>query len=284
MKILILGSQGGLGTQLAKVFASSNLLTWDKTEADFLNIPDLLVKLDIARPQIIINAVAYNAVDKCENNPEEFALALKLNTELPRALAAWCEINSAILVHYSTDYIFSGNANKTEFIETDTPNPINKYGETKALGERAILEQANLKYYIIRLSKLFGPKGSSVYTKSSFFDTMLELAKNNSELKVVSEELSCFTYSPDLAQATYRLLKGDYKFGIYHLVNSGSCTWYESVLALKDLANLSIEVKPISGENLKRAAHRPTFSVLKNTKFPELRDYREALREYLLLN
>ncbi len=281
MKTLILGSQGGLGTQLAKTFASLELLTWDKAEADFLNIPDLLVKLDIAKPEIIINAVAYNAVDKCETDESELDIALKLNFDLPRALAQWCADNSATLVHYSTDYVFSGTEDKKEFTEIDTPDPVNKYGKTKAMGEKAILECSNLKYYIIRLSKLFGPKGESQHTKASFFDIMLNLAQTNSELKVVNEELSCFTYSPDLAQATHDLLNQKYEAGIYHLVNSGSCTWYDGVLSLKDLAGLEVAVKPISGADLTRPALRPKFSVLKNTKFPALRDYKEALKEYL---
>lgn len=281
MKILILGSQGGLGTQLTQVFKSSNLLTWDKAEADFLNIPDLLVKLDIAKPEVIINAVAYNAVDKCEIDEIELDTALKLNFDLPKALAQWCQSNSATLIHYSTDYVFSGTRDNPEFTETDTPNPINKYGEAKAMGEKAILEYPDLKYYIIRLSKLFGPKGESQHTKASFFDIMLNLSQTNSELKVVNEELSCFTYSPDLAEATYKLLSEKYEIGIYHLTNSGACTWYDGVLALKDLAELSVEVKPIAGTDLVRPARRPEFSILKNTKFPALRNYREALKEYL---
>ena len=284
MKTLILGSQGGLGTQLTKIFTAPDLLTWDRAEADFLNVPDLLVKLDIAKPDVIINAVAYNAVDKCETEPEELDIALKLNFDLPRALAQWCDANKATLIHYSTDYVFSGSLEKSEFVETDATNPINKYGETKAMGEKAILDYPNLKYYIIRLSKLFGPKGSSAHTKASFFDIMLNLAQTNSELKVVNEELSCFTYSPDLAEATYQLLNKEYESGIYHLTNSGSCTWYEGVLALKELAELTVDVKPISGADLKRAARRPEFSVLKNTKYPLLRDYREALSDYLKIN
>jgi len=286
MKILILGAQGGLGTQLAKTLAASKPLTWDKPEADFLNLDDLKVKLDITQPELIINAVAYNAVDKCETDPEEAILAEKLNVSLPGFLADWCLINQATLIHYSTDYVFSGTIQKPEFNESDLANPINKYGETKARGEAAILNKASagLKYYLIRVSKLFGPKGSSPYTKASFFDIMLGLAQTNSELKVVAEELSCFTYTPDLAAATKDLYKRKLPFGIYHLVNSGSSTWYESVLELKKIAGLAVEVKAIKSSDLARTALRPPFSVLKNTKYPKLRDYREALAEYLTIN
>lgn len=283
MKILILGSAGGLGTQLMKVFNSSSLLAWDNAEVNFLNTDDLLVKLTITKPEVIINAVAYNAVDKCEMEISELDLALKLNLELPKALAQWCAVNKAILIHYSTDYVFSGNEEKKEFLETDLTNPINEYGRSKALGEQAILNQKSLKYYIIRLSKLFGPKGNSPYTKASFFDIMLNLAQTNSELKVVNEELSCFTYSPDLAKATYDLLNQQYDYGVYHLVNSGSCTWYEAMLELKKITEINSTIKAISGSDLSRAARRPKFSVLKNTKFPELRTYQAALQEYLSL-
>lgn len=283
MKILILGSQGGLGTQLVKVFSQEELLTWDKSEADFLNLPDLLVKLDIAKPEIVINAVAYNAVDKCETEASELDIALKLNFELPKTLAQWCAANQTTLIHYSTDYVFSGSEEKKEFFEDDVTNPISEYGRSKSLGEQAILNQKSLKYYLIRLSKLFGPKGDSPYTKASFFDLMLNLAQTNSELKVVSEELSCFTYSPDLAKATSNLLEQKYDYGIYHLVNSGSCTWYEAMLKLKEITGINSVITPILGTDLSRAAKRPKFSVLKNTKFPELRNYQEALSEYLSL-
>ena len=283
MKILILGARGSLGTQLVKVLSASELSTLDKPEADFLDLAGLEVKLDTIKPEVVINAAAYNAVDKCEIDSDESILAAKLNIDLPSFLADWCLTNKARLIHYSTDYVFSGDDYKKEFSETDQPNPINRYGITKAAGEAALLERApaGLAYYLIRVSKLFGPKGSSPYTKASFFDIMLDLAKANPELKVVDEELSCFTYTPDLAAATKELLDQKQPSGIYHLINSGCCTWYESVLELKKIANLSVAVKPIKGADLLRAAKRPKFSVLKNTKYPQLRDYREALAEYL---
>lgn len=277
MKTLILGAQGNLGTQLVNVFKADGLMAWDKNEADFLDLADLSVKLDIAKPELIINAAAYNAVDKCETDDGELNIALKLNQDLPAFLASWCLKNNAILVHYSTDYVFSGDGSHQEFVESDIPNPINKYGQSKAAGEKEILKRFNLKYYLIRVSKLFGPKGSSSFAKNSFFDIMINLAKDNPELRVVDEEFSCFTYTPDLALATKNLLEQRYPFGVYHLSNSGACTWYGSVLEL----NLSSTIIRIKSSDLIRAAIRPKFSALKNTKYPPLRDYREALKEYL---
>ena len=280
MKILILGAQGNLGTQLVNVFTADELLAWDKNEADFLNLSDLTIKLDIAKPEIIINAAAYNAVDKCESDLTEQDIAIRLNRDLPAFLADWCLNNEAVLVQYSTDYVFSGDASHQEFIESDTLSPINKYGESKAAGEAEVVKQLGLKYYLIRVSKLFGPRGNSPYAKNSFFDIMINLAKENSELKVVDEELSCFTYTPDLAMATKNLIDQKYPFGIYHLTNSGACTWYEAVLGL----NLPVQVIKIKSTDLVRPAARPKFSALKNTKYPALRDYREALKDYLEIN
>ena len=280
MKILILGAEGNLGTQLVHIFKDYDLLAWDRSEADFLNFPDLLVKLDEAKPDMVINAAAYNAVDKCEEFETERDLAFKLNVSLPTELANWCKKKNKTLVHFSTDYVFSGNKNKKEFTENDKPNPTNVYGQTKAKGEEAII-LSEIDYYLIRVSKLFGPAGRSEYSKKSFFDIMSSLALGKSELKVINEELSCFTYTPDLAAAIKKLIESDSPFGIYHLINEGASTWYDGVLELKKIVKFSADIIPVSGDFLTRPAKRPQFSVLKNTKAPLLRSYKEALQEYL---
>jgi len=280
MKILILGAEGNLGTQLVKVFREDDLLAWDRREANFLDFPDLLAKLETANPDLIINAAAYNAVDKCEEFATEKILAIKLNVDLPTQLAKWCRLKNKTLVHFSTDYVFSGRHDKQEFLETYKPNPLNIYGQTKAQGEVAVIS-SGINYYLIRVSKLFGPAGRSEYSKKSFFDVMYSLALGKSELQVVDEELSCFTYTPDLAQATKKLIENQLPFGIYHLVNEGAVTWYQGVLELKKILNFSAEVIPVNSDSLTRPARRPKFSVLKNTKAPQLRPYQEALRDYL---
>ncbi|MFZ2310210.1 MAG: dTDP-4-dehydrorhamnose reductase [Patescibacteria group bacterium] len=280
MKILILGAQGNLGTQLVLTFKDHEVLAWDRNEVNLLDSENLIVKLDEAQPDLVINAAAYNAVDKCESLEEEKELAIKLNTELPSQLATWCHDNHKVLVQYSTDYVFSGNEDKKEFNEADVPNPINVYGQTKADGELTVIN-SGADYYLIRVSKLFGPSGASEYSKKSFFDIMLDLASRNPELSVVDEELSCFTYTPDLAAATKELITDKKPFGIYHLINEGAVTWYEAVLELKKIAGFEAVVKPVSGDFLNRPAKRPLFSVLQNTKVQHLRSYREALQEYL---
>lgn len=279
-KILILGAQGNLGTQLVSAFKDYEVLAWDRNEADLLDFTSLIIKITEAQPDLIINAAAYNAVDKCEAEELEKELAVKLNTILPQELAVWCCDNDKILIQYSTDYVFSGDEDKREFSEDDKPNPINVYGQTKADGEAAVIN-SHCHYYLIRVSKLFGPSGTSEYSKKSFFDIMLDLASKNPELSVVNGELSCFTYTPDLAKATLSLVEHNQPFGIYHLINEGAATWYEACLALKEITGFMAEVKPVDGSLFPRPAKRPEFSVLKNTKAPQLQSYQAALKEYL---
>lgn len=282
MKILIIGSLGALGQQLTKVFqqAGDEITGWDAPEFQLVQPESLNIPLQQLNPDVIINAAAYNAVDKCETDPAEQELAQILNHKLPHFLAAWAAAAHKILIHYSTDYVFSGLADYP-LEETAKPDPINYYGASKAAGEKAITSTAGLNYYLIRTSKLFGPKGGSPFAKDSFFEVMKRLAESQPELNVVSDELSCFTYTPDLAQATLKLVAEKQPYGIYHIVNPPAATWYDGVLALKELAGLSVLINPISGDTLKRPARRPLNSALVNTKTPALRDYREALKEYL---
>lgn len=283
MKILIIGAKGNLGQQLVKVFSLDGAcLAWDRGEIDITDRELILKKIVDVKPELVINAAAYNAVDKCEQADEEYELAKKINIDGPKFLAQACLRTGAVLIHYSTDYVFDGDR-KSGYIETDEPGPINRYGNTKFHGEKRILEYSGqgLKWYLIRTSKLFGPRGASELAKPSFFDIMLEQSRLKQVLEAVRDELSCFTYTVDLAKATKELVDKDNGYGIYHLVNSGACTWYEAALELFKLVGIKIEVKPINGAKLARPAKRPKYSALLNTKLPPLRDYREALREYL---
>jgi dTDP-4-dehydrorhamnose reductase len=152
MSILILGGQGNLGTQLAQVFKEDGeVISWDREDLDVLDFGLLAKRIRELKPSVIINAVAYNAVDKCED-PVEFAWAARLNADLPGALADLALAQGALLIHYSSDYVFSGTDQKQSFAEGETPNPVNKYGESKARGEREIERRAanDLKYYLIR--------------------------------------------------------------------------------------------------------------------------------------
>ena len=283
MPILILGAQGNLGSQLVNFFSDDyKTVAWDREDFDVLDFELLREKILELKPRLIINTVAFNAVDLCESK-DGFAKALKLNAELVGVLADIALRLGAVLIHYSSDYVFNGTEEKQFFLESETPNPINKYGESKFAGELELKKRAikGLNYYLIRTSKLFGPAGTSPSAKPSFFDIMLDLARKGGELTVVKEELSCFTYTPDLAQATKRLWELKVPFGEFHLINEGPCTWYEAVLEFFTLQKLAVKIRAIRSEDLLRPARRPKFSVLKNLKVKKLRSFNQALAEYV---
>jgi len=284
MSVIILGAAGNLGSQLSKVFASDLIAAWDRRDFDFLNFNELSKRLKEVAPSLIINAAAYNAVDKCENDSSELELSRRLNVDLPANLADFCLENKVVLMHYSSDYVFGGdNRFSPAYHENDRPNPINTYGQSKLDGEKEIARRAltGLRYYIIRTSKLFSPSGTSEYAKPSFFDLMIKLSENKKKLEVVDAELSCFTYTPDLAAASLSLWQDQASRGIYHLTNKGASTWYEAALYLFKKLERKIEIEAVSSDFWPRPAKRPQFSVLDNTRRAPLRSWQEALDEYL---
>lgn len=300
-KILILGAEGNLGSQLVKEllnFSDYKVFNFARSDLDLLEYDLIDPKISKIKPDIIINTSAYNAVDKCEEFEDEFKLAQKINGEALRYLGKAAIANNAILIHYSSDYVFGGDLCKDDgcetecflktkekggFTEESERCPVNKYGFTKMSGEIELQKLANkkLKYYIIRTSKIFGPKGKSSNSKENFFDIMLKMSQDRSEIQVVNEELSCFTYAPDLAKQTIEILNNKNEYGVYHIRNSEPAIWYDAVRELFKLKNININIKPVSSDKFPRPAKRPKYSVLANTKLPNLRSWQEALREYV---
>lgn len=277
MKILILGYKGTLGQELKKSFEKEELVCFDKDNLDLTDHKKTKEKIKDISPDVIINASAHTNVDAAEN--EEKELAFQINSYAVENLAKSAKSIDAILIHFSTDYIFDGTT-KGGYKEDAAPNPINIYGESKLLGEKLILENTK-KYYIIRLSRLFGEMGVSKQSKKSFVDLMLDLASKKDELKITNDAVSNVTYAPDLAKATYILVKEKYPFGIYHLTNEGSCTFYEFAEKIFEIKNINIKITPVNSDEFPRPAKIPTHSSLVNTKFPKLRHWEDALKEYL---
>jgi dTDP-4-dehydrorhamnose reductase len=280
-RVLIIGSQGMLGQDLVRTFENDQnweVFGYDRQEIDITSEESLRKKIEEVKPSVVINAAAYNAVDRCETDEIEFELAKKINGYGPGILAKICKEREIPLVHYGSDYVFDGE--KGEYVETDKPNPISNYGRSKWLGEEEIQKNTD-KFYLIRTSKLFGRPGKSEMSKKSFFDTMLVLGRDNPALKLVDEEKSCFTYTPDLALETKKIVEEKIPFGIYHVVNENPCTWFEAAKELFKLAKMEVELIPVSASEFPRPAKRPRSSVLLNTKLKPLRDYRAALKEYL---
>ncbi len=280
-RIIIIGSHGMLGQDLVKVFEKDinwEVFAYDRGEIDITSEESLRKKIDEIEPSVVVNATGYNAVDKCESDEIEYELAKKINGYGPGILAKICKEKDIPVVHYISDYIFDGE--KGEYSEDDKPNPISNYGRSKLLGEEEIKKNTD-KYYLIRTSKLFGSAGKSSMSKRSFFDTMIHFSKDNSIMKLVDEEKSCFTYTPDLAEETKKMIEEPVPFGIYHVINEGPCTWYEAACELFKLAKIEVEVIPVPSSEFPRPAKRPRSSVLVNTKLKPLRNYKDALQEYL---
>ena len=302
-KVLIVGGLGMLGQELARVFSCDGqyaVTVWDKGDVDICDFPLLREKLSALQPALVMNAAAYNAVDACEEGEAAFAKAQLLNRGVPGFLAEMSRKLGFVLVHYSTDYVFdgvlatnegktgccgggcacSGSDSQVGYNEEALPNPLSRYGESKYAGERAVCAKTQT-FYLIRLSKLFGTPGKSPQAKKSFFAVMLELTKTRPEVQAVDDEKSCFTYAPDLALATKELVESGDAFGTYHLMNEGPATWYEAAQELYRIAKKETKVLAVGSDVFPRPARRPRSSVLLNTKRPKLRDYREALKEFL---
>lgn len=283
-KILILGVRGLLGPELVRAFMADRdyeVTGWDVPDIDIGDEGSIQEKIPPLRPDIIINAAAYNAVDKAEE-PEGFELAKRINGYGPGYIARMADKLGALFVQYSTDYVFDGTK-REGYEETDMPSPISRYGESKYLGEVKVQEGAQ-RYYIIRLQKLFGMPSTNPSAKRSFFETMLSLAKKQGALRVVDDELANFTYAPDLAKRTKYLIESEMPFGIYHITNEGApVTWYGAAKVLFDLADIkNIDIIPIPSDEFPRAAKRPRYSILINTRLEPLRSWPYALREFLL--
>lgn len=280
--IVILGGKGMLGQDLAQVFSDKRTFVWDRDDVDITDIDALREKLQYFAPRTVINAAAYNAVDAIEEHEEDRAIATAVNAVAAGSIATICRKINATLVHFSTDYVFEGSCEEG-YTEDAQPNPQSDYARSKFAGETAVLH-SGAKAFVVRTSRLFGHAGMSAVSKKSFVDTMMRLASERDELDAVDEEVSSPTYTPDLAAQVRVLLDGDYMPGIYHMSNSGACTWYEFAQEIFRVTNASVTVNPVNSSAFPRPAARPRYSVLMNTKLPALRTWQEALADYLSNN
>lgn len=272
-KVLILGAKGMLGTALSSVFSDYELTLWDIEDIDIADKEMVEQKILSLQPEIIINAAAYTDVDGCEDNED---LAIKVNGIAVGYLASAVNQTKAILIHYSTDYVFDGK-NPKGYNESAKPKPINAYGHSKLRGEQELLELAN-QYYLIRSSWLYGSNGKN------FVDTILTKAASSDKLQVVNDQFGKPTYTVDLAQATLGLINHNEPFGIYHITNEtpdDGITWYELAKKAVEIKDLDCKIGPCRTEQFPRPARRPEYSMLVNTKLEPLPDWQTSLEKYL---
>lgn len=273
-RILLIGPTGQVGWELlccvqsyGNVFAVGRNPT-EKPSQAYLDLADpdsIRSVIQEVKPHIILNAAAYTAVDKAESEPE---LAQAINGVAPGILAEEAKALNALLVHYSTDYVFDGTQ-KTPYRETDSVNPMSVYGKTKLAGEQA-MQAVGGRYLILRTAWVYGMRGHN------FLLTMRRLAKERDQLKVVNDQIGTPTWSRMIAEATVQILAQLHSplsqvdiatvTGIYHLTCTGKASWYEFTKAIVAQLDKQPEVLPITTAEYPTPAKRPSYSLLSNDK------------------
>ena len=257
MKILIIGADGQLGSDLCKVIPQEEQIPLTIKDLDITNQEQTVAVLKKHQPDIVINTAAYNDVDQAEEKPE---LALAINADGVKSLAEACQQIGAVLVHISTDYVFDG-ANKEPYLETDNPNPQSAYATSKLLGEQWIKGLLD-KYFIIRSTGLYGAAGCLGKGGTNFVENMIMLASSRPVLNVVADEVLSPTYTRDLAEKIVELIKTE-KYGLYHLVNQGQCSWYEFACKIFEFLGRQVTINKITAAEYKAAyPYRQTRSKL----------------------
>jgi len=257
LRILLTGRNGQVGWELERTLpALGSVIAADRETLD-LSDPDAIRRVvREAKPDVIVNPAAYTAVDRAESEPE---LARQINGVAPGVLAEEAKRTGALLVHYSTDYVFDGTKS-TPYTEEDLPNPLNVYGRTKLEGERAVAA-AGCRYLTLRTSWVYASRGKN------FLLTVLRLASTQPELRIVDDQHGAPTWARDTARATCRLIAGaDLPSSLYHLTAAGSTTWCGFAREIVRLAHLGSEVRPISTSEYPTPARRQANSALSNAK------------------
>lgn len=248
-----------------RVGATSALALWPAEKLEIADDAAVFDLLERARPEVVVNAAAYTAVDRAEQEPER---AFAVNEAGPRALARYCQARGACLVHVSTDYVFDGSKSSA-YVEDDATGPLNVYGRSKLAGEQAIRAELE-QHLILRTSWVFSAHGQN------FVKTMLRLGQDRSEVRVVADQHGRPTPAHDLADAIWHIVKARANgasppWGTYHFAGEGTATWKdlaEAVFALAEShSGKHITVTPISSADYPTPAQRPRFSVLDTTRF-----------------
>ena len=255
--ILLTGGNGQLGTELRHLLDEKDTRS-RVTDAKKMDITDAQATMDYItnlKPTVIYHCAAYTAVDKAED--EGKALDEKINVDGTRNVALAAKEVGATLVYISTDYVFDGKLKDGEYAVDAPINPLNEYGRTKALGEKAVQEIMD-DYYIIRTSWVFGKYGHN------FVFTMQKLAETRDELTIVNDQFGRPTWTRTLAEFMYFVIDQKAPFGIYHLSNDNACSWYE--FAKEILKDTDVKVLPVTSEQFPQKATRPQYSVMDLSK------------------
>ncbi|MGE1111792.1 dTDP-4-dehydrorhamnose reductase [Priestia megaterium] len=278
-KVLITGANGQLGKELVELFTEKGFEVYGfgRDKMDITNQVQVQEIIGAVKPNIVIHSAAHTKVDLAEAESDQ---AFSINAYGTRNVAVAAEAVGAKLVYVSTDYVFDGT-NDEPYNEFSPTSPLGVYGKSKLAGEQFVRD-LHYKFFIVRTSWVYGKYGAN------FVKTMLKLGEERKELSVVADQRGCPTYTLDLANAILELVDTE-KYGVYHVSNSGNCSWFEFAKAIFEISEMKVQVNPCTTADFPRPAARPANSVfehmsIKLNNFTSVRHWREALSSFLKNN
>ncbi|MCC6683567.1 MAG: dTDP-4-dehydrorhamnose reductase [Bacteroidia bacterium] len=282
MKVVVTGANGQLGADVVSYFRAQGCEVFPFTHADLdITDTDAVTKTIAAiKPDVVINTAAYHHVEHCENNPD---IATTVNTTAVGHLAQLGAKENFRLIHISTDYVFDGEK-RAPYIETDAVNPLNVYGQTKAEGEKLVLN-ASPNHAVVRISAIYGTEPCRAKGGMNFIKLMLKLAKEKDQLQVVNNEFVSPTNTLAIAAQLYKIATTPNATGILHATSEGQCSWYEFAIEIFKLTHTKIDVVSVEAANFSKIK-RPGYSVLENQRLKQLGinqmpHWKESLQQYL---
>jgi dTDP-4-dehydrorhamnose reductase len=276
VKILVIGSEGQLGSELKKISKNQDNISWFFSIVEVLDLSDLNsinTYLSNINPTVIVNCAAYTNVDKAE---AESKLANIINYNAVEVISRWSSDNFKKLIHISTDYVFNG-LSKVPLSENSKTNPVNEYGSSKLKGEISCLKN-DPNSIVIRTSWLYSSFGKN------FVKTMIDLMKKNNSVKVVNDQIGSPTYANDLAKVIIDIIMNNKnKSGLFHYSNEGEISWFEFARSIREFYNLDCEIIGVSSKEFKTLAKRPQYSLLNKSKIKttfnlEIPNYKQSLK------
>jgi len=282
MKIVIIGANGQLGSDIGKVAHTEDCIGLTMDDLDIRNKDQVQKSIYALQPDVVINTAAYNNVDTAEDHITEVC---DVNIAGVQHLVDACTASNCTLVHISTDYVFGEDRNRTEpYTETDREGPVNMYGITKLAGEYYI--RSHMENYIIaRTAGLFGIVGA-LGKGGNFVETILKLGKERKQVTVVDDQVLSPTYTVDCAQQLLKIIQEKQR-GIFNVVSEGSCSWYEFTKHIYTLCSLQTRLSPCTSDEYKRRALRPSYSALDNARLNKLginimHNWKDSIQNYLI--
>lgn len=280
MKILLIGARGQLGSDLFEAFSQARheVLPVEHGSFDICRTEQVAEVVDGMRPAVVVNTAAFHEVEECEKQPGR---SFEVNALGVLHLARACQRQGALLVHFSTDYVFDGQKG-VPYEESDLPSPLNVYGASKVAGENLIASNVE-RYLIIRTCGLYGLAGSS-RKGANFVETMLKKAASREKIRVVSDQILTPTATADLTQIVSRLIEKEAR-GLYHVSCEGSCSWHEFAREIFTSQDLPVDLAPTTTRDFLSPVKRPPYSVLSKNRLHGLGlsmpEWRDSLALYL---